>query len=117
MGKTSNADLLRDLTASQIRTEEAVKTLNLRLFGGDGQKGAIEHLFEHAEQTRKESEQAVQKAADDAKALVLEAKKEADDSHGALSIRVSSVEKKVWYATGFGAALGFVAGLLGHSKT
>lgn len=38
------------------------------------------------------------------------------DEHGKLDERVSAVEKKVWYGTGIGAALGIAAGWLkGHA--
>lgn len=116
---------MQKVSNEQVRTSESIKNMNTRLFGGDGQKGIIEHLFEQAEKNRQEfldqSEKhrqefldAVCKTSQDAANLVLTAKKEADTNHSELNARVTSVEKKVWYGTGFGAALGFLMGVFGH---
>lgn len=105
-------ELLINLSNEQARTSESIKNINLRLFGGDGQKGVIEHLFDQAEKERHEFRQAIVKVSEDATSLVVTAKTEIEKKHNVLDGRVASVERKVWYGTGFGSAIGTALGFL-----
>lgn len=112
MAKATHTELLINLSNEQTRTSESIKNINTRLFGGEGQKGIIEHLFDQSERQRQEFLKAIAKTSEDAAALVVVAKTEAETKHNSLEGRVASVEKKVWYGTGFGAAIGTGVGML-----
>jgi hypothetical protein len=71
---------LLELVEKQSATHEAIETMNERLFGGDGQTGALP--FIHQE-------------------------------HKELEKRVGAVENKIWYGTGFAAAIGAALTYLG----
>ena len=76
--------ILLDLVKGQAQTQTMVKDMSDRLFGTSGQPGVLITMHQ-------------------------EHKKDQDE----LATRITSVEKKVWYATGFGAAIGAVASLIG----
>lgn len=88
-------NILLDVIKSQQRTETTVNEMSNRLFGTAGQPGAL--MIMHQEN----------------KERILEMHQENQAEQDKLATRISSVEKKVWYATGFGAAIGAIAGFLG----
>lgn len=68
------------LFTGQARIEEAIINLDRRLFGHEGQIGAIPYLHEELKNQDK---------------------------------RINSTEKKVWYFSGIGTAIGVIIGAFG----
>lgn len=84
-------ELLLDLVRGQEHTQTMVKDMSDRLFGTGGQPGILMTMHkEHKDEFQK-----------------------LDGDREKLQNRVEGVEKKVWYATGFGAALGAIASFVG----
>lgn len=59
---STNNKLLMDIATSQATLVEQVKTMNTRLFGGEGQKGVLPILFEKVEAHDKEIQEAKDKS-------------------------------------------------------
>lgn len=83
--------ILLDLVKGQEHTQTMVKAMSDRLFGAEGQPGVLMTMHEEHK--------------DEIKTAKIE--------QAELTKRVEGVERKIWYATGFGAALGAVASFIG----
>lgn len=77
---------------------EGQKNINVRLFGDNGQTGALRYMTDLCDKIHKESK---------------DRDAELEKKHDALDDRVSSLGNKVWYMSGASSVLGAVLTFLG----
>jgi S-adenosylmethionine:tRNA-ribosyltransferase-isomerase (queuine synthetase) len=97
-GKSSNQELLMKIAEGQAVLMTEVKTLNTRLFGGDGQVGSIPFLFQKHEEVAKELQTTKEKIKEDVDAEIEKA-----------NTKITELDKKsslVLWRTGLISSLG-----------